>query len=325
MAIGLVVGLVALKIPLMWLKKGSLVFLILSLITLFAVFFPKIGTKLHGASRWISIGNNAFQPSEFFKIAAILYLAAWLSNTYSSQNKKNWAATARKGYHNFTRIFIPFVIFLALITGIFYLQRDITTLGIISVVLIIIYFQAGTPFWHLLITLAAGAGSALLLVTKEPYRFERIMVFLHPETDPLGMGRQLKQSILALGSGGFFGKGLGMSVQKFNFLPQAMSDSIFAILGEETGIVGCTVLIILFLLFLFLGFKIANSATDMFSKLTAVGITTWIVFQAFINIASTMGLFPLSGVPLPFFSYGGSHIIAELIGVGILLNISKNG
>jgi len=141
----------------------------------------------------------------------------------------------------------------------------------------------------------------------------------------LGRGLQLKQSLIAVGSGGIFGEGLGMSTQKFGFLPEAMSDSIFAILGEETGMIGCVILVMLFVWFLWLGFKIARGAHDTFAKLTAVGITTWIVFQSFINIASTIGMFPLSGIPLPFFSYGGSHIIAEMIGVGLLLNISKNG
>jgi len=163
------------------------------------------------------------------------------------------------------------------------------------------------------------------LIIREPYRIQRLLIFLHPETDPLGIGFHLRQSLIAIGSGGIFGKGLGMSTQKFGFLPEAMSDSVFAVLGEETGIIGCSILILLFLLFLFLGFKIAKSSTDKFSKLTAVGITVWIVSQAFINITSTLGLFPISGIPLPFFSYGGSHIISEMIAIGLLLNISKNG
>jgi len=154
---------------------------------------------------------------------------------------------------------------------------------------------------------------------------QRFLVFLHPEADPLGVGFQLKQSLLAVGSGGIFGKGLGMSTQKFGYLPQAMSDSMFAILGEETGIIGCTILLLLFLAFCWQAIKIANNSSDKFGKLIAIGITVWFMTQAFMNIASAIGIFPLSGIPLPFFSYGGSHIISELIAVGLLLNISKHG
>jgi cell division protein FtsW len=162
------------------------------------------------------------------------------------------------------------------------------------------------------------------MVKFEQYRLDRWLIFLHPETDPLGKGFQLRQSLIALGSGGIFGKGLGMSTQKFGYLPQAMSDSVFAIIGEELGIIGATVLIILFILFFWLGLRIAKNSNDKFSKMTAIGIVIWITLQAFVNMASAAGVFPLAGIPLPFFSYGGSHLVTELIGVGLLLNISKN-
>jgi len=324
-AIGLIAAAIAYKIPLHFLKRISPVLLILNALTLLAVFLPVVGTKLGGASRWINIGGLAFQPSEFFKVTAILYLSAWLSNKYSQQRKKGWTAGIQKNYQDTIKIYLPFLIFLAIIAVLLLLQRDLSTLGIISASLITVYFMAGTPFWQTLATLVSGAGAAILLILAKPYRFDRLLIFLHPETDPLGIGRQVKQSIIAIGSGGWFGKGLGMSTQKFGFLPEAMSDSMFAILGEETGIFGSIILISLFVGFIWLAFKIAKSATDTFSKLTAAGISTWIVFQAFINIASAIGLFPLSGIPLPFFSYGGSHVIAELIGVGLILNISRNG
>jgi cell division protein FtsW len=323
--IGLVFGTIAFKVPLSFLKKIAPILLLINLVALVIVFLPLIGTKLWGASRWLNIGGLSLQPSEFFKVTAIIYLSAWLSNKFTKSSKKGWIVTAKKEYDTFIKAYVPFLIFLATIVVIFYFQRDITTLGIITVTLIVVYFEAGTPLWNTIATITVGIGGALILIIKEPYRFERLLIFLHPETDPLGKGLQLKQSLIALGSGGIFGKGLGMSTQKFGFLPQAMSDSIFAILGEETGIIGCVILISLFLLFIWFGLSIANSSSDTFSKLTAVGLSTWIFFQACINIASTMGLFPLSGIPLPFFSYGGSHIIAELIAVGLLLNISKNG
>ncbi len=324
-SIGLVFGFIFYKLPLPLLKKSAPFLFLINLLLVVVVFLPFIGTKLFGASRWISIGNNSFQPSEFFKITSIIYLSAWLSNKFSSQTKKGFAPSLKKSYTDALKVFLPFLVLLAVIALVFIMQKDISTLGITMVALLCVYFCAETPVWHTFLTIVIGVSSAAILIIKEPYRFQRLLIFLHPNTDPLGMGLQLKQSMIALGSGGIIGKGLGMSTQKFGFLPQAMSDSIFAILGEETGLIGCIILICLFLLFLYLGFKIANSSTDKFSKLTAIGITTWVIFQATINIASTMGLFPLSGIPLPFFSYGGSHIIAELIGVGILLNISKNG
>ena len=325
LAIGLIAGLVAYKIPLHILKKISLALLIINILFLIAVFVPFLGAKFWGAKRWIIIGWVTLQPSEFFKITAILYLSAWLSNKFSENIKKGWLISAKKTYHDIVKVFLPFLILLALITIIFYFQKDVSTLVIISVALAAIYFSAGTPIWHAILLIASGATALLVLIKIEPYRVQRFLTFLHPETDPLGTGLQLKQSLISLGSGGIFGKGLGMSTQKFGFLPQAMSDSIFAILGEETGIIGCSILILAFLFFLWQGFKISKQSTEKFSKLTAAGITTWIVFQAFFNIGSALGLLPLSGIPLPFFSYGGSHLIAEMIGVGILLNISRNG
>ncbi len=163
----------------------------------------------------------------------------------------------------------------------------------------------------------------MLLVKFESYRLDRWLIFLHPNEDPLGKGLQLRQSLISLGSGGVFGKGLGMSAEKF-FLPMSMSDSIFAIIGEELGIIGCMVLIVAFVLLFWIGIKIAKDSNDRFSRMTAIGIVVWITLQAFVNMASVAGVFPLAGIPLPFFSYGGSHMVVELIGIGLLLNISKN-
>lgn len=322
---GLVLAFLAYKIPLHYLKKIAPILLLLNFIALLLVFVPFIGSKFGGAQRWISIGKITFQPSEFLKINSILYLAAWIANKLSDKPQKGWASMAKKGYRNFIQLFLPFVIFLGIISIILKMQPDISTLGIIGLTLIFIYFSLITPLWHSVLIILTGLGGLLFLVITEPYRFDRWLIFLHPETDPLGKGHQLNQSLIAIGSGGFWGKGLGMSVQKFGFLPQAMSDSVFAIFAEETGIFGCAILIGLFILFAWLGFKIAKNSNDRFSKLTAIGITFWIVFQAFINISSVAGIFPLSGIPLPFFSYGGSHLITELIGVGLLLNISKTG
>lgn len=323
--IGIVACFVAYKMPLSFLKKVSPWILLINLFFLIAALSPWLGVNLKGASRWISIGGFSFQPSEFLKISAVVYLSALLSNRFSETTKKGWMVSAKKGLHNFSRVFLPFLALLISVIVILKYQRDLSTLGIVVATLIIVYFSAGTPLWHILLSFVLASVSAVVFIAREQYRLDRLTVFFHPQTDPLGIGLQMKQSIIAMGSGGFFGKGLGMSIQKFSRLPEAMTDSIFAILGEETGIFGCTILVVLFVVFFYLGLKIAYASGDSFSRLTAIGITFWITFQAFVNITSSVGLFPLSGIPLPFFSYGGSHIIAELIGVGILLNISKNG
>ena len=320
----LFLGFVAFKTPLHLIKKIAPWLLLLNLIALSLVFIPFLGSRFWGAKRWLNFGFVIIQPAEFLKISSILYLSAWISSRISDQKEKGWKSIAKTGYYNIIHIFFPFLIFLGIISVILILQPDISTLGIIGLTLAAIYFSARTPLWHTFATIAVGAGVLSLLIKFKPYRWDRLLILLHPETDPLGKGYQIKQSIIALGSGGFFGKGLGMSSQKFGHLPQAMSDSVFAVIGEELGIVGCVGLIVLFVLLFWLGLKIAKSSNDRFSKLTAVGITVWITLQAFINMASAAGIFPLAGIPLPFFSYGGSHLVTEIIGIGILLNISQN-
>jgi cell division protein FtsW len=169
----------------------------------------------------------------------------------------------------------------------------------------------------------AGFLSLVVLIKTESYRMDRFLVFLHPELDPRGVGYQINQALLAIGSGGIFGVGIGHSLQKFNYLPEPVGDSIFAIIGEELGFVGALLLIGLFVALALRGLKIAKSAPDNFSRLVATGIISWIFFQAFINIAAISGLIPLTGIPLPFISYGGTSIVFLMLGVGILLNISK--
>lgn len=322
---GLFLALLAYKIPLGFLKKTALYLLLFNIVFSLLAFLPGLGTELHGASRWVNIGIGVFQPAEFLKLTTILFLSSWLANRIpSSSSKKGWISSTKKGYHSLRDIFLPFLVFLAIISLILFFQKDLSTLGIIGLVLIIVYFSAKTPIWHTLILILGGVGALSFLIISEPYRLNRLLIFLNPEARPLKEGFQITQSLIAIGSGGIFGKGWGMSSQKFGFLPQAMSDSIFAVLGEETGIIGASIVVILFLWFLWRGLKIAKSATEKFAQLSALGITFWITIQAFLNIASNTGLAPLAGIPLPFFSYGGSHLVAELIGVGLLLNISKN-
>lgn len=322
--IGIFLAFVAFKIPLALWKRFAFILLFLNLILLIAVLTPHFGSEFLGAKRWLSIGNNSFQPSEFLKITAILYISAWLARRVDSGLQKDFISWVKKSYHSIINIFVPFLVFLGLILVMLYLQKDLSTLGIIGVTLIVIYFSAGTNLWHTLVTLFVGLSSVIFLIFTESYRIQRLMVFMHPEMDPLGIGLQMKQSLIAIGSGGWFGKGLGMSTQKFGFLPEALTDSIFAIICEELGFIGATILVLVFLHFFWQALRIADHSEDKFARLTAIGIATWIIFQAFVNISSNIGIFPLSGIPLPFFSHGGSHLIAELIGVGLLLNISKH-
>ena len=331
---GIIAGFIFYKIPLPIIKKWSPGLLLSNILFLVLVFVPVIGMGSAGANRWINLGFISFQPSEFLKITFILYLASWLTSKHKNinSNKKTrfrntkdriLSLTLTQIFGALSKTFLPFITILGFIGILLIKQPDTSTLGLIAIVAGIMYFSIGTPIWHSILIVLIGASSLIFLVKTAPYRMDRFMVFLNPEIDPMGIGYQLKQSIIAIGSGGILGIGLGMSRQKFVFLPQSMSDSIFSIFAEETGLLGCLILISLFLLFLWRSFHLAKAATDQFALLVCVGISSWIVIQAFINISAMAGILPLTGIPLPFISYGGSHIIAELIGVGILLNISK--
>ena len=206
-------------------------------------------------------------------------------------------------------------------------QPDMSTFLIIVATALATYFVSKTPLWHTFLVLLAVGGLVIILALFSPYRFSRITSFLHPFADPLGRDYQFHQAQIAIGSGKIFGNqgffSLGMSQQKFGFLPSSMSDSIFAIIGEETGFVGSCFLIFLFLIFSWRGFKISMRAKSEFAKLLGFSITFWFIFQAIMNMGGINGLLPIAGIPLPFISYGGSHIISEMIGLGILLNISR--
>lgn len=313
---GIILAFLASRIRLDILKKWAPILLLINLVLLAMVFLPKVGSAFGGAARWINLGIVSFQPSEFLKLTFILYLACWLA----ARTEKT---DLRKRRIDFSQTLIAFLIVIGLISLFLIFQPDISTLLIILVSAGLMYFLAGTTFWHSIFLVLIGVGGLLTLIKLAPYRLARILVFLNPQTDPMGMGYQIKQALIAVGSGGISGQGLGMSQLKFGFLPHSVSDAIFAIFAEETGFIGSFFLIFLFLMFLWRGFKAGKLSQDKFSNLAALGITSWIVFQGFVNIGAMTGILPLSGVPLPFISYGGSALVAELIGVGILLNISK--
>jgi len=314
---GLILAFISFRIPLNFLKKWSLVLLLINLVLLTMVFLPKIGAGVGGATRWINLGVISFQPAEFLKLTFILYLAAWLSS-------RTPTPLLHKSGGGFGQTLIAFLLVIGLISLLLIFQPNVSTLGIIVLVASLMYFLANTPLWHSILIILTGVISLFSLIKIAPYRAARLLVFLNPETDPMGIGYQIKQALIAIGSGGIFGLGLGMSRQKFGFLPQSISDAIFPIFSEETGFLGSLILISLFLIFLWRAFKISKETPDKFSQLLSLGISSWISIQAFVNIGSMIGILPLSGIPLPFISYGGTHLVAELIGIGILLNISKN-
>ncbi len=315
---GILLAFVFYKLKLDFLKKISVFLFGFNLLLLLMVFLPKIGVEINGARRWLKLGPILFQPSEFLKITFLLYLSTWLSNKLEKKGKKKkigWQPP------------VVFLIALSFLGFILLCQPDLSTLAIICFIGTIVYFSSSTPWWQTLFIILGGLGLGAIAIKLSPYRLDRVLTLLNPENDPLGKGYQLKQSIMTIGSGKWFGiengLGLGLSRQKFGFLPHPMSDSIFAVIGEELGFLGCLVLISLFLFFAWRGIKSSLENGSEFSKLLGLGIVSWLTLQAFFNIAGIIGILPLAGIPLPFFSQGSSHLISELAAVGILLNISK--
>lgn len=291
----------------------ALPFLLGSIVLLVLVFLPGIGYEYGGARRWIHLGPLLFQPSEVVKLSLLLYLATWLS------------VKGAKHVQNFAYGFLPFTVMIGVIAVLVILQPDIGTMGVISAIAFTMYFIGGAAVPHLAIAGAAGIATILVLIRTAEYRLQRFMTFLQPELDPLGIGYHINQALLAIGSGGLLGRGFGHSRQKFAYLPEVTGDSIFAIVAEEMGFLFTIFFIALFVFIAARGLRIARNAPDDFGKFIAVGVVAWIIFQAFINIAAMLSLLPLTGIPLPFVSYGGSAMLVSLTAVGILINISRQG
>ncbi|MFH0779503.1 MAG: putative lipid II flippase FtsW [Parcubacteria group bacterium] len=292
-------------------KKFTMPLLFLSLILLIIVFIPGVGATYGTAKSWINIGQFSFQPSELVKLTFLLYLATWL--------EKRGTQGVKDLYYGF----MPFLFLIGIISGLMLLQPDLGTLAIIIFISVAVFFASGAKLKHVIGLLIAGAGAIYLLILKSPYRAARLTTFLHPELDPQGIGYHINQAFLAIGSGGWSGRGFGMSRQKFQYLPEATGDSIFAILAEEMGFIVCLIFLGLLIFLMLRIFKIAKNAPDPFGRLLAVGIASWFIFQSFFNICSMIGLMPMTGVPLPFISYGGSALAVGLAAIGLLVNISK--
>ena len=283
----------------------------LAVIATASVFLPQIGVMHGGGRRWIEIAGTSFQPSEALKIGTIVMAAAYFS-AIRPHIQSLWRTTGGLAG------------ILALPTLILLLQPDIGTLGIITAGTLAVFVTAGVPWKHIGAVLCLVAVLLGIIIMTKPYARDRIMTFLYPAQNQQAEGYQIRQSLIAIGSGGFSGRGFGQGVQKFTYLPEPMGDSIFAVAGEELGFIGSVSIIALFLAFALRGFAVSARAPDAFGALLGVGIAAYLISEAFINIASMLGLAPLTGIPLTFISQGGSAMLISLASAGILLNISRH-
>jgi cell division protein FtsW len=298
------------KIKYTFWKKYAFYIFLFSLILMIGVFIPGLSLEHGGAKRWIDLGFISFQPAEFLKIAFIIYLAAWLS----------WM---RKKVEDFRFGVLPLLIMLGIVAVLLFLQPDTKSFVLMFIAGGAMLFASGVPIRYVVIISGITIGVLVVLTLTTPYIKDRFVTFLDPSSDPKGSSYQLQQSQIALGSGGMFGRGLGQSIQKFGYLPEPQGDSIFAVIGEESGFVGSTVILILYIGFMLRGMRIANRAQDQFGRLLVIGIVILITAQSFMNIASIVGVLPLTGVPLVFMSQGGTSLLISLISVGIVLSVSR--
>lgn len=301
---GLLGGVVASFFDYRLLKTLAVPILVSCLFLLLAVFLPGIGVHAYGAARWVNLGVTVIQPSELAKLALIIYLAAWLSSPEKGR-------------------LLPFFLLVGLLVGLIVLEPDMGTAVVLFGTAIAIYFLSDSNLWGLLAILPVVLGGGIVLALRSSYRLKRIVSFLDPNSDPFGASYHIRQALIALGSGGLLGLGLGNSRQKYSYLPEATTDSIFAIIGEELGLIGTTILILVFAILFVKAIRLTLEVEDKFGRLLGMGIISYLAIQTIVNLGSIVGLIPLTGVPLPFISYGGSALIVELTAFGILLNIWK--
>lgn len=312
--LGLVPGLIALyafsRIEYTYWKRISFWFFIFAIFLNLIIFIPGLGLTHGGATRWLLVGSFSFQVSEVLKIAAVIYFAAWLS-------------FARDRLSDVKHGFLPLLIMIGVVGVILLIEPDTDTFIIIATSLVAMYLSAGGKWKHVGMLAVVGMLGLALLAFTRPYVMARIQTFIDPAASSQTSGYQIQQSLIAIGSGGFAGRGFGQSIQKFNYLPEPVGDSIFAVAAEEFGLLGSMTLIALYVLFAMRSLKIAGSSKELFGGVLAVGITTFIITQSFVNIAAMVGVLPLSGIPLLFVSQGGTALLFVLAECGILLNISR--
>lgn len=311
LGLGLLVFFAARATPLSLLKRYALHIYTATIVLTLLVFIPGIGFHAGGATRWINLGFTTVQPAEFLKIGFVLALAWWL------------APRARQLKDPKTGL-LPFIGFLALPTIILLAQPNTSTTMLLIVTGSSMYFAAGAPWRDFGILLLGGFVLLGALVIARPYVLERVKTLIDPSANSLSSGYQIQQSLIAIGSGGILGRGFGQSVEKFNYLPEPDGDSVFAVFAEETGFIGALILIALFVALGARGIVIAGKSTELFGGLVALGFSFLIIFQAFINIGAMLGIIPLTGLPLPFISHGGTALAAVLLMCGLILNVAAH-
>lgn len=292
-------------------KKYALPVFLLSLGITCLVFVPGLGYSHSGATRWLDLGVVSLQPVELLKIGFVICLAAWFA--YAGDKIK----TIKFGI-------LPFLALLGLVVAVLFAQPDTGGIIVIGLTGVAMFFIAGARWLHIIGLGGLGVAALAILAYSRPYIQDRLLTFVDSTVDPLGSGYQIKQSLIAVGSGEWFGRGFGQSIQKFNYVPEPIGDSIFAVFAEEWGFVGSVILILLFIAFALRGYKIAANAKDQFAKLLVVGLVTLIAAQSFVNIGALIGVLPLTGLPLIFVSHGGTAIFIALASVGIILNVSRH-
>lgn len=286
-------------------KRIAVPMLLGTMVLLIAVFIPGFGVRALGAHRWLNFGFFILQPAELAKLSIVLYLSAWFSSKESNR-------------------LVAFFLLMGMIVGLIVLEPDLGTSIIIMSTAILMYYLSGAAIWQFVAIVPIVVVGIIILAVSQPYRMNRVLTFFNPESDPQGTSYQIRQVLLSLGSGGWTGVGLGKSRQKYEYLPEANTDSIFAILGEETGFIGGLFVIALLQLMLWRGFYIARATSDPYGRMLVLGVVSWIGMQSLINLGSMVAVVPLTGVPLPLISYGGSNLVITLGALGIVHNVSKH-
>lgn len=310
LAIGLAAFFVFSRVKYTIFRKTATIIMIGAILLNLLLFIPSLTLHYNGASRWINLGLFSFQPSEFLKIAAIIYFAAWLH-------------FAKERIKSMKFGLLSYVAIMAVLGGLLLIQSDTDTLVIIGLTGLAMYMVAGMPIRHFLLSLILLGIVVAGVIYFRPYAAERFKVYLDPASNTQGSGYQINQSLIAIGSGGMFGRGFGQSVQKFGYLPQPTDDSIFAVAAEEFGFVGGLALLVIYCFFAISSFRIGTRSVDVFGGMMAVGLAILVVSESFLNMAAMLGLVPISGLPLLFVSHGGTALIIILLSAGIVANVSK--
>ncbi len=310
--LGFVALFVALRVDYHFWRRVTPIALLIGFALLVVVLLPGVGLTVNGSRSWLGYGSLRLQPAELMKLALLLYTADILARRADRMGEAR--ATLW-----------PVLIVLGATGGLLMLQPDLGTAIVTVAIVVGVLFIAGTPLAPLTFATAVMAGAATFLTMSTPYRRARVLSFLHPSDDPLNRGWQTLQSLVGIASGGLAGVGLGASRAKWGFLPEAHTDFIFAIIGEELGFAGCLVVVGLFFSFGVLGLQIARRAPDRYGMLVAAGVTVWVLVQAFVNMGAVVGLLPITGLPLPFVSFGGSALVTTMAATGLLLNIARQG